>query len=313
MRIPTATHAPHARSAYSAARPGIGASFRARVSGVPPASSVSVFSAWLLRSRSRFVPSVPPPACRWRVPVSRVSRARGRARRRRRGSRAFRNGAFPVKHVFSTPNAAHRFPARGPEGRSGKPVRWGLEPQRRGLVVVVGSGRTPVRRSAYRCPPPGSRFRPWSARRPPNFMPGPVRFPSADLIRRARTQQGVSATRRATRIIGTRVPARDTGGSPPYGRATFLLLLITGGVQPRLCRATRHRRLAREAKRRAIPPHSVKHHTETPGQRYGRALLAAQHRQAQRPRLSASSAARGSASPWPPGRAPCADRRRRPW
>ena len=116
---------------------------------------------------SCFVPFGPPPACLRRVPVSRVSRAGAGARRRRRGSRAFRNGAFPVKHVFSTPNAAHRFPARGPEGRSGKPVRWGLEPQRRGLVVVVGSGRTPVRRSPYRCPPPGSRFRPWSARRPP--------------------------------------------------------------------------------------------------------------------------------------------------
>ena len=99
--------------------------------------------------------------------ISALSGRHRHARRRRRGSRAFRNGAFPVKHVFSTPNAAHRFPARGPEGRSGKPVRWGLEPQRRGLVVVVGSGRTPVRRSPYRCPPPGSRFRPWSARRPP--------------------------------------------------------------------------------------------------------------------------------------------------
>ena len=66
------------------------------------------------------VPFAPLPRSGQCVPFPRVSHVRPRPRSRRRGSRAFRNGAFPVKHVFSTPNAAHRFPARGPSvmGRS---------------------------------------------------------------------------------------------------------------------------------------------------------------------------------------------------
>ena len=76
---------------------------------------------------SRFVPSVPLPAGLRRVPFSRVSHARPCVRfAPAHVSRAFRNGAFPVKHVFSTPNAAHRFPARGPEGRSGSLFAGGL-------------------------------------------------------------------------------------------------------------------------------------------------------------------------------------------
>ncbi len=124
---------------------------------------------------SRFVPfrSVLPAAgLPWRRdPDSRVSRApvpaRPGARLRRRGLRAFRNGAFPVKHVFSTPHAAVRFPSRAAEGGLARPGCCEFEPPRRGLVIVVGSARTPVRRSPFSCPSPGSRFRSWSARWPP--------------------------------------------------------------------------------------------------------------------------------------------------
>ena len=81
-------------------------------------------------------PRRPPPAIRRsghkrprrNVPVSPAPRARlggGRARARRG---PFRNGAFLVQQVFSTPRAALRFPSRAPGGRSAPHVRRGLEP-----------------------------------------------------------------------------------------------------------------------------------------------------------------------------------------
>ena len=56
-------HAPHAQGVCSAARPGTRASFPVGVPGIPPASSLSASSAWVLPPCSRFVPSVPPPRC----------------------------------------------------------------------------------------------------------------------------------------------------------------------------------------------------------------------------------------------------------
>ena len=72
-----------------------------------------------------------------------------------------------------------------------------------------------------------------------------------------------------------------------FRRGSFLLFLLTaGGVWSRLCRPERrHRRLASEAELGAVPPHPVKHHADTPGQRNGRALPAAEHRQTERPGL----------------------------
>ena len=66
-------------------------------------------------------------------------------------------------------------------------------------------------------------------------------------------------------------------------RLFLLSLLIAGGMQPRLCPLERHRRLAREAELRAIPPHPVKHHADALSQGKGRALLTPELCQTLRP------------------------------
>ena len=98
-------------------------------------------------------------------------------------------------------------------------------------------------------------------------MPGPKRFPSANLFGVLERDKMVQQTRRITCIIGTASRRGDTGGSPTFKRGSFLLsLLAADGMRPRLCRPKRHRALAREAELGAIPPHPVKHHTDPPGQ-----------------------------------------------
>ena len=113
-----------------------------------------------------------------------------------------------------------------------------------------------------------------------NFMPGPRRFPSANLISVLERNETVRQTRRGACIIGNRVPARGHRWIATFRRGSFLLsLLIAGGMQPRLCRPERHRLLAREAELSAVPPHPVKYHADAPGQGNGRTLLATELRQ----------------------------------
>ena len=100
-----------------------------------------------------------------------------------------------------------------------------------------------------------------------NVMPGPGRFPSANLRGVLDRNRAVRQTRPTTRIIGNRAPARGHRWIATFRRGSFLLSLLTaGGMQPRLYRPKRHRLLAREAELRAVPPHAVKHHADAPGQ-----------------------------------------------
>ena len=118
-----------------------------------------------------------------------------------------------------------------------------------------------------------------------NFMPGPVQFPSAYLVRVLERDKAVRQTSGTTCIIGNRVPARGHRWIIHLlKRGSILLsLLIAGGVQPRLCRPKRHRFLTREAEFGAIPPHPVKYHADAPGQGNGCALHAAELGQTLRP------------------------------
>ena len=113
-----------------------------------------------------------------------------------------------------------------------------------------------------------------------NFMPSPQRFPGANLngvLERDKTVRQQGSVRASS---GTASRRGDTGGSPTFKRGPFLLSLLTAdGMRPCLCRAKRHRLLARELELGAIPPHPVKHHADTPGQGNGCALLAAKLRQ----------------------------------
>ena len=198
----------------------------------------------------------------------------------------FRNGASPVKHGFQQTTVLTGFlghelqcPLRG-----GYPRAW-FTISRRPSRLRFGVGRF-ERLRALRGDDPGCVCRQALAsvrgqrRAAANFMPGPRRFPSADLVRVLERDETVRRTRHNTCIIGSRVPARGHRWIATFRRGSFLLsLLIAGGMQPRLCRLERHRLLAREAELGAVPPHPVKYHADAPGQGNGRTLFATELRQ----------------------------------
>ena len=116
------------------------------------------------------------------------------------------------------------------------------------------------------CPSPGSRFHPWSARRLPTscLVQDDSRVPICDTCSNAVRRFGEQPETAC--IIGNRVPARGHRWSATFRRGSFLLSLSSvAGMQPRLSRPKCHRFLTREPELGAIPPHSVKHYTDTPG------------------------------------------------
>ena len=117
-------------------------------------------------------------------------------------------------------------------------------------------------------------------------MPGPIRFPRADLVGVLERETMVRQPGLVRASSGTASRRGDTGGSPTFKRDSFLLSLLSAdGVQSRLCRAMSHRSLARESDLGAIPPHPVEHHADASGQGNGCALLAPELRQTLRPGL----------------------------
>ena len=136
------------------------------------------------------------------------------------------------------------------------------------------------------CPSPGSRFCPWSAHRLPTSCPVQIgsRVPISTACSNATCRFGKRVGPRAS--SGTASRRGDVGGSPTFRRGSFLLSSLTAdGMQPCLCHPKRHRFLARKAELGSIPPHSVKHHADAPGQGNCRALLPPVLRQTQRPSL----------------------------
>ena len=137
------------------------------------------------------------------------------------------------------------------------------------------------------CPSPGSRFRPWSARRLPAWS---KTIPECQSVQRARREDG--SANKAACIIGNRVHR-----SPTFKAA--LSSLTADGMQPRL------------AVRSAIADRN-----SVPSRRYAASAMGRFL-----PRSFARRSAQafsqfgpvGSASPWRPGRARCADRHRPPW
>ena len=120
------------------------------------------------------------------------------------------------------------------------------------------------------CPSPGSRFCPWSAHRLPTSCPVQIgsRVPISTACSNATCRFGKRVGPRAS--SGTASRRGDVGGSPTFRRGSFLLSSLTAdGMQPCLCHPKRHRFLARKAELGSIPPHSVKHNTDAPGQGNG--------------------------------------------
>ena len=144
--------------------------------------------------------------------------------------RVFRNGAVPVKLQFSIDHrreTTDRSRSLGAGSRLLSPsvVRERPGPSRLRFKVgrlqrLPGLEKEPRSRM---CPSPGSRFRPWSARRLPTscLVQNDSRVPICAACSNAIRRFGKQGRLRAS--SGTASRRGDTGGSPTFKRGSFLL------------------------------------------------------------------------------------------